>query len=77
MFYIESLSNSKVPLKTVNAPWDYEAEVLGILPGAALMMEERISRNQFGTIIEFSRDYYRGDRFRFIVEEARFDIEIK
>jgi len=56
---------------------DYEAEVLGILPGAALMMEERISRDQFGTIIEFSQDLYRGDRFRFIVEDARFDIEIK
>ena len=56
---------------------DYEAEVLGVLPGAALMMEERISRDQFGTIIEFSRDLYRGDRFRFIVEDARFDIEIK
>jgi len=56
---------------------DDEAEVLGITPGAALMMEERISRDQFDTIIEFSRDLYRGDRFRFIVEDARFDIEIK
>ena len=45
--------------------------------GAALMMEERISRDQFGTFIEFSQDLYRGDRFRFIVEDARFDIEIK
>ncbi len=70
------ITTAKQAIKAVGAS-DFEAEVLGVSPGAALMMEERISRDQFGTIIEFSRDLYRGDRFRFLVEDARFDFEIK
>lgn len=56
---------------------DFEAECLGISPGGALMMEERVTKDQNGVVVEFSRDLYRGDRFRFMVETARFDIEIK
>lgn len=74
--YGREVTSAEQALEVVRAS-DYEAEMLGILPGAALMMEERISRDQFGTIIEFSRDLYRGDRFRFIMEDARFDIKVK
>jgi len=74
--YGREITSAEQALEAVQAS-DYEAEVLEVSPGAALMMEERISRDQFGTIIEFSRDLYRGDRFRFVVEDARFDIEIK
>lgn len=55
----------------------FEAEALGVAPGAALMMEERVTRDQYGDLVEFSRDLYRGDRFRFVVETAAFDVEIK
>ncbi|MCP4598913.1 GntR family transcriptional regulator, partial [Neptuniibacter sp.] len=74
--YGREITSAEQALEAVQAS-DYEAKVLEVSPGAALMMEERISRDQFGTIIEFSRDLYRGDRFRFIVQDARFDIEIK
>ncbi|MCP4536922.1 MAG: GntR family transcriptional regulator [Chloroflexi bacterium] len=74
--YGREVTSAEQALEAVQAS-NYEAKVLQVSPGAALMMEERISRDQFGTTIEFSRDLYRGDRFRFMVEDARFDIEIK
>jgi GntR family transcriptional regulator len=46
----------------------YEAELLGVRAGAPLMMETRISYDQADRPIEFGRDRYRGDRFRFVTE---------
>jgi GntR family transcriptional regulator len=49
---------------------DYEAGLLGIEPGAPLMLERRLAFDQFGWPIEYGKDLYRGDRFRFITEVA-------
>ena len=74
--YSRVVTSAEQVLEAVPAS-EYEINVLGMPPGSSIMMEERVSRDQFGMTVEFSRDLYRGDRFRFIVENARFDIEIK
>jgi GntR family transcriptional regulator len=51
----------------------YEAELLGIEVGTALMLETRVSYDDQDQPIEFGKDRYRGDRFRFVTETARFD----
>ncbi|NJN18462.1 MAG: GntR family transcriptional regulator [Oscillochloris sp.] len=48
----------------------YEAELLGIGAGAPLMLERRITYDTTGAAVEWSKDLYRGDRFRFITELA-------
>lgn len=74
--YARVVTSAEQALEAVPAS-EYEIKVLEMPPGSSLMMEERVSRDQYGTIVEFSRDLYRGDRFRFNVENARFDIEFK
>ncbi len=49
---------------------DYEAGLLGIEPGAPLMLERRLAFDQLGRPMENGKDLYRGDRFRFITEVA-------
>jgi GntR family transcriptional regulator len=49
---------------------DYEARMLEIPVGAPLMLERRLSFNEKGVPIEYGKDLYRGDRFRFITEKA-------
>jgi GntR family transcriptional regulator len=49
---------------------EYEASLLDVEPGAALMLERRISYDQGGQPVEAGRDLYRGDRFRFVTETA-------
>ena len=49
---------------------EHEAEWLGIEQGAALMLEQRLSFDQEGQPIEYGKDLYRGDRFRFVTEMA-------
>ena len=46
----------------------HEAQLLGITPGAPLMLLTRISYDASGTPVELSQDHYRGDRARFVVE---------
>jgi GntR family transcriptional regulator len=46
----------------------FEAELLGIRVGAPLMLEKRISYDAENRPVEYGRDRYRGDRFRFIAE---------
>ena len=46
----------------------HQAQILGIPPGAPLMLLTRISYDASGTPVEFSYDHYRGDRARFVVE---------
>ena len=48
----------------------YEAELLGVLVGAPLMLERRLTYDQNGLIVEYTKDLYRGDRFRFVTEQA-------
>ncbi|MBM3144141.1 MAG: GntR family transcriptional regulator [Chloroflexi bacterium] len=52
----------------------YEAELLHVLPGAALMLQRRLSFDQNGQPIEYGKDLYRGDRFRFVTEIAPLEI---
>lgn len=48
----------------------YEATLLGVLVGAPLMLERRLTYDQDGIIVEYTKDLYRGDRFRFVTEKA-------
>lgn len=48
----------------------FEAEVLGIETGAPLMMERRLGYDQNSNCVEFSKDLYRGDRFRFLIADG-------
>ncbi|HET7010789.1 MAG TPA: GntR family transcriptional regulator [Anaerolineales bacterium] len=47
-----------------------ESELLGIAPGAPLMLERRLSFDPQDRPVELGRDVYRGDRFRFVTERA-------
>jgi GntR family transcriptional regulator len=49
---------------------EFEAGLLHIRPGAALMLERRTSFDAAGAPLEIGRDLYRGDRFRFVTELA-------
>ena len=44
----------------------YEAELLSIKVGTPLILEQRVGYDQNGRPIEFAKDLYRGDRFRFV-----------
>lgn len=74
--YNREVTEATQSLEAVTAS-EFEAKCLKVNPGAALMMEERVTKDQNGDIVEFSHDLYRGDRFSFVVETARFDVEIK
>lgn len=49
---------------------EYEARLLDVDPGAALMLERRVSFDANGKPVEHGKDLYRGDRFRFVTEIA-------
>jgi GntR family transcriptional regulator len=49
---------------------EYEAELLAVQLGAPLMLERRLALDQDSQPIEYGRDLYRGDRFRFVTEIA-------
>jgi GntR family transcriptional regulator len=50
-----------------------EARLLHVPAGAPLMLVERTSYDEDGTPIEFTRERYRGDRARFVVESLPGD----
>jgi GntR family transcriptional regulator len=52
----------------------FEADLLGVRLGAPLMLEKRISFDPQGQPVEYGKDRYRGDRFRFVTEAAPMDI---
>ncbi len=52
---------------------EVEAGLLGIEPGAPLMLERRLSFDAAGEPVERGQDLYRGDRFRFVTETAPWD----
>ena len=53
----------------------YEADLLGVPVGAPLMMEKRVTRDKDHCPVEYGKDRYRGDRFRFVTEAAApFDL---
>lgn len=45
-----------------------EARLLGVPAGAPALVFERVSRDQHGTVVEYVRAVYRGDRYRIEVE---------
>jgi GntR family transcriptional regulator len=51
----------------------FEADLLEVKVGAPLMLERRISFDQNNQPVEYGRDRYRGDRFRFVTEAAPFE----
>jgi len=53
---------------------EFEAELLKIKIGDALMLEKRLSYDDHNQPIEYGKDRYRGDRFRFIAETSPFSI---
>ncbi|MBC8334146.1 MAG: GntR family transcriptional regulator [Anaerolineales bacterium] len=53
---------------------NYEAELLDVLLGAPLMLQRRLSFDQDDLPIEYGKDLYRGDRFRFVTEIAPLEI---
>jgi GntR family transcriptional regulator len=52
----------------------FEADLLGVRLGAPLMLEKRISFDAGDQPVEYGKDRYRGDRFRFVTEAAPMDI---
>jgi GntR family transcriptional regulator len=48
-----------------------EADVLGVRPGAPLMLVERTAHASDGSVIERARDLHRGDRSAFVVHLER------
>jgi len=51
----------------------FEAELLAVRVGAPLMLETRISFDADNQPVEYGKDRYRGDRFRFVTEATPFD----
>lgn len=49
---------------------EFQAELLNIETGAALMMERRLGFDKNNRPFEFGNDFYRGDRFRFFTKIA-------
>ena len=52
----------------------FEADLLQVTVGSALMLENRLSYDPENRPIEFGKDRYRGDRFRCVSETPTFDI---
>ena len=49
---------------------EHEAELLVMPKGASLILEERIVYDVNGRPIQYVKDVYRGDRFRFVTPHA-------
>jgi GntR family transcriptional regulator len=70
--YGVTISRARQSLEPVIAT-AYEAELLGVEAGAPLMLERRVTLDQKGLAVEYTKDLYRGDRFRFVTESAPVD----
>jgi len=53
---------------------DFEANLLKINIGEALMLEKRLSYDGNNLPVEYGKDRYRGDRFRFVTEAVPFTL---
>jgi GntR family transcriptional regulator len=63
------VSKARQSLEAVPAT-DYEATCLAVEPGAPLMLEERLGLDADNKPVEYAKDLYRGDRFRFVTDLA-------
>ena len=71
--YKITVSQARQSLEPVLAT-EYEAQLLKIEKGAPLMLERRLSLDQEKYPIEYSKELYRGDRFRFVTEIAPLEL---
>src|SRR5512143_1963312 len=71
--YGVSVSHARQSLEAACAG-EYEAKWLGVQPGAPLMLERRVSFDKTYQPVEYGRDVYRGDRFRFVTEIASLEL---
>jgi GntR family transcriptional regulator len=71
--YGVAVNHARQTLEPVTAAED-EAELLGVPRGAPLMLERRISFDKDNRPVEYGRDLYRGDRFRFVTEIASLEL---
>lgn len=46
----------------------FEAGLIGVRPGAPLLLLERVTRDGDDRVFEYVRSFYRGDRYRFVTE---------
>ena len=67
-----SMGKARRTLEPVAAT-EYEAELLGIKAGDPLMLERRLGFDRNGRVVEYGKDLYRGDRFRFVAEDASWE----
>jgi GntR family transcriptional regulator len=67
--YGARVSQARQSLEAVVAT-AYEAELLGIQKGEPLMLERRLTFDQHDRRVEYSKDLFRGDRFRFTTERT-------
>lgn len=68
-----AVSRARQSLEPVIAT-EYEAELLKIKPGAPLMLERRLSFDRQERPVEYSKDLFRGDRFRFVTDMASLEL---
>lgn len=52
----------------------YEAELLKIREGDPLMLERRLSFDEHGRPVEYGKDLYRGDKFKFVTTDAKLTL---
>jgi len=71
--YNVKISYARQSLEPVTAR-KYEADLLGIEPGAPLMLERRLAFDQHERAVERALDLFRGDRFRFVTELAPLEL---
>ncbi|MBI5035017.1 MAG: GntR family transcriptional regulator [Chloroflexi bacterium] len=67
------VSQARQSLEPVVAT-EYEAGLFGITMGAPLMLERRLSFDKDSLPVEYGKDLYRGDRFRFVTDIASLEL---
>jgi len=68
-----TIRQAQQSLEAVSAT-EFEADLLGIRPGAPLMLERRLAFDPDDRPVECGDDLYRGDHFRFVTEIALLDV---
>ncbi|MFC4597568.1 GntR family transcriptional regulator [Cohnella hongkongensis] len=64
------LKEASETIHAVNAT-SYEAELLGVSPGAALLERRRVSRDADGRSVEYTKTKYRSDRYAYKMQLDR------
>ena len=70
--YGDIISQVRQNIEAVRAT-KYELALLGVESGAPLLLEQRLGLDQNGRPVEYAKDLYRGDRFRFVAKVAILD----